>query len=63
LSFDLTKKTLHAYALFYFQQIQEDFNIFDLIFELRKQRPSAVQTKVTLQFLFIYLFFFFALHR
>lgn len=29
------------------QQIKEDFNILDLVLELRKQRPSAVQTKVT----------------
>lgn len=36
-----------TYALFYPQQIQEDFNILDLVLELRRQRPSAVQTKVT----------------
>ncbi|KAG1972129.1 tyrosine-protein phosphatase non-receptor type 18 [Pimephales promelas] len=34
------------------EQIQEDFNIFDLIFELRKQRPSAVQTKEQYGFVF-----------
>ncbi|RXN28598.1 tyrosine- phosphatase non-receptor type 18-like isoform X1 [Labeo rohita] len=29
------------------EQIREDFNILDLVFELRRQRPSAVQTKTS----------------
>ncbi|XP_052418530.1 tyrosine-protein phosphatase non-receptor type 18 isoform X2 [Carassius gibelio] len=34
------------------EQIQEDFNIFDLVLELRRQRPSAVQTKEQYAFVF-----------
>ncbi|KAK7145620.1 hypothetical protein R3I93_013380 [Phoxinus phoxinus] len=34
------------------EQIQEDFNIFDLILKLRRQRPSAVQTKEQYGFVF-----------
>ncbi|KAK9970994.1 hypothetical protein ABG768_026893 [Culter alburnus] len=34
------------------EQIQEDFNILDLVLELRKQRPSAVQTKEQYGFVF-----------
>ncbi|XP_059379225.1 tyrosine-protein phosphatase non-receptor type 18-like [Carassius carassius] len=34
------------------EQIQEDFNILDLVLELRRQRPSAVQTKEQYAFVF-----------
>ncbi|XP_051949711.1 tyrosine-protein phosphatase non-receptor type 18-like isoform X2 [Xyrauchen texanus] len=34
------------------QQIKEDFNILDLVLELRRQRPSAVQTKEQYGFVF-----------
>lgn len=34
------------------EQIQEDFNILDLVLELRRQRPSAVQTKEQYGFVF-----------
>ncbi|XP_073675235.1 tyrosine-protein phosphatase non-receptor type 18 [Garra rufa] len=34
------------------EQIQEDFNILDLVLDLRRQRPSAVQTKEQYAFLF-----------
>ncbi|XDV49472.1 hypothetical protein PO909_018712 [Leuciscus waleckii] len=34
------------------EKIQEDFNIFDLVLELRRQRPSAVQTKDQYGFVF-----------
>lgn len=40
------------HVFFYSQQIQEDFNIFDLVLELRRQRPSAVQTKEQYAFVF-----------
>ena len=29
------------------QRITEDFNIYDLVQDMRTQRPSVVQTKVT----------------
>ncbi|XP_065126399.2 tyrosine-protein phosphatase non-receptor type 18 [Paramisgurnus dabryanus] len=34
------------------EQIREDFNILDLVLELRRQRPSAVQTKEQYEFVF-----------
>ncbi|XP_050973426.1 tyrosine-protein phosphatase non-receptor type 18 isoform X2 [Labeo rohita] len=34
------------------EQIREDFNILDLVLELRRQRPSAVQTKEQYAFVF-----------
>ncbi|XP_042618949.1 tyrosine-protein phosphatase non-receptor type 18-like [Cyprinus carpio] len=34
------------------EQIQEDFNVLDLVLELRRQRPSAVQTKEQYAFVF-----------
>uniref|UniRef100_A0A671MLG5 protein-tyrosine-phosphatase n=1 Tax=Sinocyclocheilus anshuiensis TaxID=1608454 RepID=A0A671MLG5_9TELE len=34
------------------EQIQEDFNILDLVLDLRRQRPSAVQTKEQYAFVF-----------
>ncbi|XP_051509485.1 tyrosine-protein phosphatase non-receptor type 18-like [Myxocyprinus asiaticus] len=34
------------------QQIKKDFNILDLVLELRRQRPSAVQTKEQYGFVF-----------
>ncbi|KAA0714335.1 Tyrosine-protein phosphatase non-receptor type 18 [Triplophysa tibetana] len=34
------------------EQIKEHFNILDLVFELRRQRPSAVQTKEQYEFVY-----------
>lgn len=34
------------------EQIKEDFNILDLVLELRRQRPSAVQTKEQYEFVY-----------
>lgn len=33
-------------SMFPHQQIKEDFSIMKIVVELRRQRPSAVQTKV-----------------
>ncbi|KAF4072551.1 hypothetical protein AMELA_G00264290 [Ameiurus melas] len=43
---DIVNDLLHK------KQIGEDFNIMDLVLELRRQRPSAVQTKEQYEFVF-----------
>lgn len=46
----------NSFSWFICQAIREDFNIMDIVLELRRQRPSAVQTKVH-EFLFVHLLF------